>query len=150
MKNFKKLWLLFFSLFSITVNGQNDSLSKIKHIEIISEVRDTMVLINKDDINKINKVFFERNYLDSLRVVDSCLIKGHEEMKQKMDSIVMTQLNTIDNQKNIIEHYKNNAIDNNQKIVDLENQHRKDKNSKIAWQSATGTLAAIVLILLLV
>ena len=86
--------------------GQDDVLSKVKHIEVVSEIQDTMALINKDDINKINKVFFERNYLDSLRVVDSMIIDNSTKLKEKMDSIVMKQINTIANQGMIIKQYK--------------------------------------------
>ena len=109
--------------------GQSDSLQKrVKHVEVISEIQDTMALINKDDINKINKVFYERNVLDSLRVVDSCI---------------------IENQSSIIEQYEIVISESNSEIVELEKKQKKDKNSKIAWQSISGTLAAVVLVLLL-
>ena len=130
--------------------GQDDVLSKVKHIEVVSEIQDTMALINKDDINKINKVFFERNYLDSLRVVDSMIIDNSTKLKEKMDSIVMKQINTIANQGMIIKQYKDIVTNNQTDISELEKQHKKDKNSKIAWQSVSGTLAAVLLIVLLI
>ena len=71
-------------------------------------------------------------------------------MKKKTDSIVLTQLNTISNQELIIKQYKDNIISNNTEITELEKQHKKDKNSKIAWQSVSGTLAAVLLIVLLI
>ena len=130
--------------------GQSDSLHKrVKHVEVISEIQDTMALINKDDINKINKVFYERNVLDSLRVVDSCIIENQNKLKQLTDSIVATQINTIENQSSIIEQYETVISESNSEIVELEKKQKKDKNSKIAWQSISGTLAAVVLVLLL-
>ena len=130
--------------------GQSDSLQKrVKHVEVISEIQDTMALINKDDINKINKVFYERNVLDSLRVVDSCIIENQNKLKQLTDSIVTTQINTIENQSSIIEQYEIVISESNSEIVELEKKQKKDKNSKIAWQSISGTLAAVVLVLLL-
>jgi predicted nucleic acid-binding Zn ribbon protein len=129
--------------------GQTDSFNKIKHIEIISEIQDTMALINKDDINKINKVFYERNVLDSLRIVDSCIIESQNKLKQLTDSIVVTQINTIENQSSIIEQYETVISESNSEIIELEKKQKKDKNSKIAWQSISGTLAAVVLVLLL-
>ena len=132
------------------MNGQENVFpQKVKHIEIISEIQDTMALINKNDINKINKVFYERNVLDSIRVIDSCIIDTKNQLKEVTDSIVQTQLNIIENQKSIIEQYKIVISESNDEIVELENKQKKDKNSKIAWQSVSGTLAAVVLVLLL-
>ena len=152
MRSFKSFLIFCFLLFSSFAKGQNtnDILSQIKHIEIVSEIQDTMALINKDDINKINKVFYERNYLDSLRIVDSTLIQRNEEIQQRMDSIVKTQLNTIANQGMVIKKYKTIVEENSSEIADLEKQQKRDKNSKIVWQSTTGTLAAVVILLLLI
>jgi hypothetical protein len=108
-----------------------------------------MALINKNDVNKINKVFYERNYLDSLRVVDSCLLETTSAVNKRLDSIVVTQINTIANQGLIIKHYEDAVEKTNIEIADFEKQHRKDKNSKIAWQSVSGTLAAVLLVVLL-
>lgn len=87
-------------LFTCSLYGQN--LDEIKHIELISEVSDTMALINKEDINKINKVFYERQYTDSLLVVNDSIINHLTKMKSQMDSIVYGQLKVIQNDKIII------------------------------------------------
>ena len=150
MKNFRNILVIILLSFSQILWGQSDSLQKrVKHVEVISEIQDTMALINKDDINKINKVFYERNVLDSLRVVDSCIIENQNKLKQLTDSIVTTQINTIENQSSIIEQYEIVISESNSEIVELEKKQKKDKNSKIAWQSISGTLAAVVLVLLL-
>lgn len=150
MKNFRNILVIILLSFSQILWGQSDSLHKrVKHVEVISEIQDTMALINKDDINKINKVFYERNVLDSLRVVDSCIIESQNKLKQLTDSIVATQINTIENQSSIIEQYETVISESNSEIVELEKKQKKDKNSKIAWQSISGTLAAVVLVLLL-
>lgn len=150
MKNFRNILVIILLSFSQILWGQSDSLHKrVKHVEVISEIQDTMALINKDDINKINKVFYERNVLDSLRVVDSCIIENQNKLKQLTDSIVATQINTIENQSSIIEQYETVISESNSEIVELEKKQKKDKNSKIAWQSISGTLAAVVLVLLL-
>ena len=150
MKNFRDILVIILLSFSQILWGQSDSLHKrVKHVEVISEIQDTMALINKDDINKINKVFYERNVLDSLRVVDSCIIESQNKLKQLTDSIVATQINTIENQSSIIEQYETVISESNSEIVELEKKQKKDKNSKIAWQSISGTLAAVVLVLLL-
>ena len=71
------------------------------------------------------------------------------KLKQLTDSIVATQINTIENQSSIIEQYETVISESNSEIVELEKKQKKDKNSKIAWQSISGTLAAVVLVLLL-
>ena len=150
MKNFRNILVIILLSFSQILWGQSDSLHKrVKHVEVISEIQDTMALVNKDDINKINKVFYERNVLDSLRVVDSCIIENQNKLKQLTDSIVATQINTIENQSSIIEQYETVISESNSEIIELERKQKKDKNSKIAWQSISGTLAAVVLVLLL-
>ena len=150
MRIFRNLLIIILLLFSQISYGQDDNIQKkIKHIEVISEIQDTMALINKDDINKINKVFYERNVLDSLRIVDSCIIESQNKLKQLTDSIVVTQINTIENQSSIIEQYESVISESNSEIIELEKKQKKDKNSKIAWQSVSGTLAAVVLVLLL-
>lgn len=150
MKNFRNILVIILLSFSQILWGQSDSLQqRVKHVEVISEIQDTMALINKDDINKINKVFYERNVLDSLRVVDSCIIENQNKLKQLTDSIVVTQINTIENQSSIIEQYESVISESNSEIIELEKKQKKDKNSKIAWQSISGTLAAVVLVLLL-
>lgn len=150
MRIFRNLLIIILLLFSQILYGQDDSIQKkIKHIEVISEIQDTMALINKDDINKINKVFYERNVLDSLRVIDSCIIENQNKLKQLTDSIVITQINTIEKQSSIIEQYETVISESNSEISELEKKQKKDKNSKIVWQSVSGTLAAVVLLLLL-
>lgn len=150
MKNFKIFLIVCLMLFSLTSKGQDTLLTKIKHIEVVSDVQDTMALLNKDDINKINKVFYERDYLDSLRIVDSSLLKASEEIKERMDSIVVKQLNTIDNQNTIIEQYQDAISEKDETITGLEKKQKKDKGSKIAWQSVSGTLAIVLIIVLLI
>ena len=59
----KKLIFILFLFCSLQGYAQIDS---VKHIEIVSEIQDTMALLNKRDIDKINRVFFERDKLDSL------------------------------------------------------------------------------------
>ena len=126
MKNFRNILVIILLSFSQILWGQSDSLHKrVKHVEVISEIQDTMALINKDDINKINKVFYERNVLDSLRVVDSCIIENQNKLKQLTDSIVATQINTIENQSSIIEQYETVISESNSEIVELEKKQKK-------------------------
>lgn len=150
MRSFNIFLVLFLLFTSINSFSQNILPSDVKHIEVVSEVQDTMALLNKEDVNKINKVFHERNYLDSLRVADSCLIVTHNEIKERMDSIVSTQTQTISNQGLIIGEYEDVILDNNKEIDSLKKKQKRDKGSKIAWQSISGTLAVVLLVILLI
>ena len=61
-----KQLILFLLLFLLVVPMYGQVIERVKHIEIVSEIQDTMALLNKKDIDKINQVFFEREKLDSL------------------------------------------------------------------------------------
>ena len=72
----KKLITILFLFFSILGYGQ--TIEGVKHIEIVSEIQDTMALLNKKDIDKINQVFFEREKLDSLNRANEELISLYQ------------------------------------------------------------------------
>ena len=55
-----KQLILFLLLFLLVVPMYGQVIEGVKHIEIVSEIQDTMALLNKKDIDKINQVFFER------------------------------------------------------------------------------------------
>jgi hypothetical protein len=67
-----------------------------------------MALINKTDIEKINKVFYEKRNLDSLLVINDSIICNLKAINTKVDSIVLSQLNVIKNDKIIITQLKSN------------------------------------------
>ena len=72
----KKLITILFLFFSIL--GYSQTIEGVKHIEIVSEIQDTMALLNKKDIDKINQVFFEREKLDSLNRANEELISLYQ------------------------------------------------------------------------
>ena len=75
----KKLLIIIFSL--ISVNCFCQSLDSIKHIEIISEIRDSMALINKDDIDKTTDDFINA-YIDEFGETNKFdLIEVHKLIK---------------------------------------------------------------------
>jgi hypothetical protein len=75
---------------------------------------------------------------------------AHNEIKERMDSIVSTQTQTISNQGIIIGEYEDVILDNNKEIDSLKKKQKRDKGSKIAWQSISGTLAVVLLVILLI
>lgn len=73
-----KQLILFLLLFLLVVPMYGQVIERVKHIEIVSEIQDTMALLNKKDIDKINQVFFEREKLDSLNRANEELISLYQ------------------------------------------------------------------------
>ena len=73
-----KQLILFLLLFLLIVPMYGQVIEGVKHIEIVSEIQDTMALLNKKDIDKINQIFFEREKLDSLNRANEELISLYQ------------------------------------------------------------------------
>ena len=130
--------LLFFS-----VSAYGQFLSGVKHVEIISEIKDSMVLLNKPDVDKINKTYFEKNKLDSLNVCYEKTILLLEQKIQLQDSLLVNHEFLLNNEIATNMYLKKNLEDN---MLQYEKYLRKEKIGKIGWQTATG--AAIVGVIL--
>ena len=141
----KKILLIIFSF--IAFSGFSQSLDSIKHIEIISEIQDSMALINKTDIDKINKTFFDLEISDSLNQVNDSIINTLTIINHNLDSIICAQEIIIENDSQI----KSQIIyETNVEINKYKSELKKSNNKKIVWQSTTGlSLLAIILIILL-
>lgn len=131
----------------LTLSGFCQSLDSIKHIEIVSEICDSMALINKDDIDIINRTFYELEISDSLNQINDSIINQLVIQNRKLDSIMQSQQVVILNdqiiQSKLTQDHKN-EIDRYKKEL------KRTNNKKIAWQSTTGlSLLAIILIILL-
>lgn len=126
------------------------SLDSLKHITIVTELQDSMALINNDDINIINKVFYERDVLDSLNSINDSLIRKLDLVRINQDNIILKQKAVIQNDSLIKIQYKL-AIDSKDKII-LDNQKaiKDQKIQKTIWQSTTGALAIALLVVLLI
>lgn len=126
------------------------SLDSLKHITIVTELQDSMALINNNDINIINKVFYEKDLLDSLNSVNDSLIRKLDLVRINQDNIIRKQKAVIQNDSLIKIQYKL-AIDNKNKIIqDNQKAIKNQKNQKIVWQSTTGALAVALLVVLLI
>lgn len=139
--------ILILILTLIPILGFSQSLDSIKCIHVLSEMQDTMVLLNKPDVDKINKTFHDRNKLDSLNKVNEQLIEALYIENSLLDSIVANQQVIIQNDKLI-------EINLQDKISQTEDSYKdllkSERRKKIGWQSCTGlSLVAILLILIL-
>lgn len=137
--------------FLICFTGLNaQSLDSLKHITIVTELQDSMALINNDDISIINKVFYERDLLDSLNSVNDSLIRKLDLVRINQDNIISKQKAVIQNDSIIKLQYKL-AIDNKDKIIlDSQKAIKNQKTQKTIWQSTTGALAIALLVVLLI
>lgn len=141
----KKILIILFSLISFA--GFSQSLDSIKHIEIISEIQDSMALINKTDIDKINQVFHELEFADSLNQINDSIINNLLIENEYLDSIALNQKAIILNQEKI---HNQLILNHFNEITFYKKELRKSNVKKVAWQSTTGlSLIAIILIILL-
>jgi hypothetical protein len=125
----------------------NTLLSAQTHIEYISEKSDSMALINKSDIDIINKVFNERNILDSLNGINEDIIKKLEQEVIVQDSLIFKQIQVIENNKILVDELE---IRNNQTIDKFSKELRTEKRKKISFQTLTGVgIITIILLILL-
>lgn len=137
--------------FMICFTGLNaQSLDSLKHVVIVTELQDSMALINNDDINTINKAFYERDILDSLNSVNDSLIRKLDLVRINQDNIIRKQKAVIQNDSLIKIQYQLAIDDRNKIIQDNQKAIKNQKNQKIIWQSTTGALAIALLVVLLI
>lgn len=137
--------------FMICFTGLNaQSLDSLKHVVIVTELQDSMALINNDDINTINKTFYERDLLDSLNSVNDSLIRKLDLVRINQDNIIRKQKVIIQNDSLIKIQYQLAIDDRNKIIQDNQKAIKNQKNQKRIWQSTTGALAIALLVVLLI
>lgn len=135
----------------ICFTGLNaQSLDSLKHVVIVTELQDSMALINNDDINTINKVFYERDLLDNLNSVNDSLIRKLDLVRINQDNIIRKQKAIIQNDSLIKIQYRLAIDDRNKIILDSQKAIKNQKTQKTIWQSTTGALAIALLVVLLI
>lgn len=136
-------WITIILIF-ISLNCFSQNISQIKHLETISEITDTMALINKQDIDKINRTYFIKNKLDSLNCLNEAIIKELNAKIAIQDSIIFNQLGIISNKDYIILEYKNKhdeLIANN--LKQIKKEQRKSRIFKIFSASELAIIAIL-------
>lgn len=137
--------------FILCFTGLNaQSIDSLKHIVVVTEMQDSMALINNNDINIINKVFHEREVLDSLHKVDGTLIRKLDLVRIEQDKIIKNQRAVIQNDSIIKRQYQLAIDQKNQIIKDNEKAVKIQKTQKTIWQSTTGALAIALIVVLLI
>ena len=134
------------SLLFCSISAHCQFIPGVKHIEIISEIQDSMVLLNKPDVDKINKTYFEKSKLDSLNVYNEQTINLLENKIFVQDSIINNQKLLLYNEVTINTHLRKNLEDN---TTQYEKQLKDERLKKIGWQVGIG-VATIGIVLALV
>ena len=91
----RNVLIIFFLMVGINCFAQT-------YVEYISEKTDSMALISKHDIDVINRVFEERNMLDSLNNVSEKLISTLELNNKVQSAIIEDHIRMIKNKDLII------------------------------------------------
>ena len=120
----KKILMVLFSLLTFNVFGQ--SLDSIKHIEIISEIQDSMALINKNDIDSINETFYELKVANRVNEINDSIINVLALQTQQLDSILRSQKVVIENEKLI----RDQLVSQHSYEVDFYKKELKKSNNK--------------------
>lgn len=141
-----KQLILFLLLFLLVVPMYGQVIEGVKHIEIVSEIQDTMALLNKKDIDKINQVFFEREKLDSLNRANEELISLYQAKCLSLLNISSLKDDIIKDKDLLIDETKD-ALE--AKYEDQKLETKKMKNKKLIWQGISIAEIAIFLIIVL-
>ena len=116
----------------------------VKCIEVASQVADTMILINKPDLDKINTAFYRLDAADSLLIINEEIITNLEIKNNTLNDIINSQQTIIENKDIQLEHIRSKDKD---VISDLEKQVKIANRKKTFWEFTTG-LGALGIIFL--
>lgn len=122
-------------------------LTQIKHIELISEIKDTMIMINKEDADKINRTYFLKNQLDAINCLNEKIISELKVKSIKQEDIIKEQQEIVNNYKKVVEEQK----EQNEKLIkDYDSSFKKSQKKKAVWQGiGIGESIAIILLICL-
>ena len=141
-----KQLILFLLLFLLVVPMYGQVIERVKHIEIVSEIQDTMALLNKKDIDKINQVFFEREKLDSLNRANEELISLYQAKCLSLLNISSLKDDIIKDKDLLIDETKTSL---EAKYEDQKLETKNMRNKKLIWQGISIAEIAIFLIIIL-
>lgn len=86
-----------------------------------------MIMINKEDADKINKTYFLKNQLDTINCLNEKIISELKVKSLKQENIIKEQQEIVDNYKKIVKEQK----DQNEKLIkDYDNSLKKSQRKK--------------------
>lgn len=149
----KPILIIIFLLYSFLSFGQNSQVdsSRVKHVEIISDTltTDSIVGIDKEDVDVINNVFRQRDTYKDIVVVQDSVIKKLEIISFDKSSIISTKDLIIQQHENIQQDMKRMIENNNKIIMEKDKAIKSEKKKKTFWKSTTGICVAGIIIILL-
>lgn len=84
-------------------------------------------MINKEDADKINKMYFLKNQLDTINCLNEKIISELKVKSLKQENIIKEQQEIVDNYKKIVKEQK----DQNEKLIkDYDNSLKKSQRRK--------------------
>lgn len=117
------------------------------HIEYISEPTDSMALVSKKDVDIINRVFYDREVLDSLLNISEQTIRVLEKQNKVQSNIISNQKLIIENKDIVIKELEAKIESN---VQYYSKELKEEKIKKISFQTTTGIgIIAIILLILL-
>lgn len=117
---------------------------EVKYVEIVSEIEDTMALLNKPDLDKINTTFYRLDCADSLNIINEKIISALNDENSKLDSIANSYKTIVANKDTQIENIK---TENQEVISDFEKQIKRANTGKLIWEGTT--IVSIIAIIFL-
>lgn len=117
---------------------------EVKYVEIVSEIEDTMALLNKPDLDKINTAFYRLDCADSLNIINEKIISALNDENLKLDSIANSYKTIVANKDTQIENIK---TENQEVISDFEKQIKRANTGKLIWEGTT--IVSIIAIIFL-
>lgn len=136
----RKILIALFLMINMTCFAQT-------HIEYISEKTDSMALISKEDVDVINNVFRERDFLDSLHRVNEKIIANLETNVQIQTTIIESQSLAIKCGDKLVKELESR---NNKNIEKYSKELKKERAKAISFETLTGAgIIAIILLILL-
>lgn len=139
----KKLIFILFLFFSVLCSGQ---IQGVKHIEIVSDICDTMILINKQDADKINRTYFEKNKIDSINKINEEVIKLYTQKEASLVKIIDLKDSIIKDKDQLISETKTSLEG---KYEAQKQETKKMRTKKIIWQSISLAEIGIFLLIIL-
>ena len=86
-----------------------------------------MIMINKEDADKINKTYFLKNQLDTINCLNEKIISELKVKSLKQENIIKEQQEIVNNYKKIVKEQK----DQNEKLIkDYDNSLKKSQKRK--------------------
>lgn len=105
-----------------------------------------MVLLNKPDIDKINRTYFEKNKIDSLNKINEEIIKLYIQKDISLVNIIDLKDSIIKDKDQLISETKTSLEG---KLEAQKQETKKMRTKKIIWQSISVAEIGIFLLLIL-